>query len=181
MLIWIWIRWVSTHLCISYHVSTCSLIQVPLWLFWCPFSALTSFLCLPVLISVSPIPPALPLYNDCPFFLISKPFTPSNQFSTFLVLIFNPDFLLLAHPLYNECLFYHVSTLFLNSNPLQWWCLFSVWLPLCCSCCLFSTLTFKSGACLVMHCKSLRICYLVDNWQQYALGLKSLGHIVFSS
>ena len=88
-LYWIW--WVSTHLCISYHVSTHSLIWVPLRLFWCPFSALTSFLCLPVLVSDSPIPPALPLYNDCPFFLISKPFTPSNLFSMFLVLIFNPD------------------------------------------------------------------------------------------
>ena len=36
-------------------------------------------------------PTSPPLYNDCPFFLISKPFTPSNLFSTFLVLIFNPD------------------------------------------------------------------------------------------
>ena len=29
--------------------------------------------------------------HDCPFFLVSKLFTPSNLFSTFLVLIFNPD------------------------------------------------------------------------------------------
>ena len=139
MHIWIWIWWVSTHLCISYHVSTCSLIWVLLRLFWCPFSALTSFLCLPVLVSVSPIPPALPLYNDCPFFLISKPFTRSQcswcSFSTltpsmmFLSPVFNPNFLPLAHPLYNQCLFYHVSTLFLNSNPLWWWCPFSVLAP----------------------------------------------------
>ena len=52
--------------------------------------------------------------------------TPSMMF---LLPVFNPNFLLLAHPLYNQCLFYHISTLFLNSNPLWWWCLFSVLAP----------------------------------------------------
>ena len=44
--------------------------------------------------------------------------------------------------------------------------------------CIFSSQTAMWFA---MHCESPKIRHVVDNWQQQAQALESLGHILFSS